>query len=698
MAQIHSAVAQCAELSLLGFADKAAVLQLVDLIQSYRATAHEAKSAAMSAIAARGISQPRFYRLLNAYDRHGVRALFPLKIRRRIARDQAELDVGLPGQFVERCWKILCEESQRCIAAAYRSLFHDHLCAGKVIAGYESDWRGIWSAEHRGWRIPEHCPYRPHTCTPRGWSEGNLRRHAPGAYELTAARVGLLAAREYLPTIPTTRVGLPFGRVYVIDDLYHDAKISFVGNRSPQIVVELGALELLSGHYCTWGCKPVRERDDGTREQLREGFTRYLLADICCRIGICPQGCLIAGEHGTAHLPSDLVETLNRWTGNLISFSAGGIHANPIVRGCFQGVRRGNFRFKAPLESLHNLRKNDLALLPGQKGADPDRAPEDLAAKESYHRALIKACTALADTRPDLCNAVASPFPPYHQYVQAVGMIYDRIADRTEHDLEGFEECGFLIEEWRLHASDTWKPMSMLDGMDPAEAQAIRALVRAKPRERHNLRLMSPREAFERSAATQPLFRLPEAAVPEILGPSLGHVLPVQDSAQFLVPDPYLPRSHQVAAIVHGPDGIDSALDRGSKWLVHMSPFDARFAYVSHPEGGYVGKAPVLLAGTKVDAETLHRNLGIVARLESSELRKLAPLGEKRQREELAMRLQNARLLTGADPLVAAADAGAIARAGAGRVCAEDLAAAVDRGTAEADMSLEEVASLIGNS
>lgn len=660
MMDVQRTIEANSEMAALNEADRVAVQMWLRLLDGFEAA--EDKGAALASILAehRGdlrLSRGTFYRHLAAYREGGARALMPLRERRRL--DEA---THLPMGFMA-FWQQHCYSNQRRIAPAYRSLFFDWLMAGKVIPGYDTNWEGIWRAAHPGWDVPAACPYRPGVSVPAGWTERNLRRYAPGQYQLVVARQGRAAGRELLPKIPTTRVGLPFGRVFVMDDVEHDALIMFAGNREPRGVVELGAMELLTGHYCSWGAKPVRERADGTREKLKEAYVRYLLADIACRIGFSRQGCLIAGEHGTARVTDSILGVLNKWSGGLFEFQAGGLLKHPIAKGLWLGLRRGNFRFKAALESHHSLKKNELAQLPGQKGADPEHAPEDLESKSQRFRALIKACAAVAERDPGIYERIRTEFPPWYDYIQAVHVLYGRIAARSQHAIEGYQECGFVTQMWRMNGGDVWKPYTEVDRMAEDEQEMVRALIRRNPRERHMVRLMSPQEAFTHAAASADLVRLPDAAVPDILGRDLGVVLAVEDDATLYVRDEYLPnKRYPVVARVTQPDGRRTTLERGTSWLVHLSPFDSRKAYVSTTDGAFVGVAPVMVAGTKTDTEELRRNLGIVASVEAAELRKLAPLGEKRLREKAEMHEHNVRELAGLDPLADAAAAKAQAK------------------------------------
>jgi hypothetical protein len=639
------------------------------------------------------MSQGTLYRKLAAWRDDGIYGLLPARIRNRILIQQA-----LPHDFIE-FWQDLCCANQRKTSPAWRSLYFDHLMPGRRIPGYDSDWRGIFSSEHPGWAIPDACPYAPGAAEPRGWSLRNLRRYAPNVYQLVAARQGRMSAKEHLPSVPTTRVGLPFMRVVVIDDVEHDTQVTFAGNRSPHHVVELGALELLTGDYISWGAKPIRERADGSKEKLKEAFNRYLLADLVCRIGFCEDGLLICGEHGTAKLPDELMQALSRWTGDRVKFAAGGILNKPIMHGLYLGARRGNFRFKAALESHHNLKKNELAQLPGQKGADPEHAPEDLPAKTQYHRALMLACAALSEDNPNLFYQVRSEFPPFHQYMDAVGMIYDRISMRTLHDLEGWDECGFTLSEVRIPPAPQWVPEMELDNMPAEEARMIRELVRRDPKNRYRRRKMSPREASLRMQNDARLVKLPPSAFPDLCGPELGQTLEVGHNLEIDYRDPYVPgRSAKIAAVIVTPDGDKQVLARGEKALVHLSPFDGRQAFISTPapDCRFLGMAPVMIGATKIDAEVLLRNLKIISTVESEELKRLAPVGRKRLEKLVEDREHNLRTIAGRDPINDETDEREMEESLAGvRVSAADASAAGEHEQGDEWLDDDEIANML---
>jgi len=556
--------------------------------------------------------------------------------------------------FIAQGWKPLCESSQRVTAAAYRSLIIDHLVAGKTIPGYETDWRGIWRLDHKrkNMRCPDTCPYQLDKNSPRGWSRRNLYRHAPDSYELAATRIGMATASKYLPSIPTTRVGLPFARVLMIDDVYHDVKVRLLGNKEPQIVVEMRGIELLTGSLYSYGIKPVRERADDTREHLREDFTRYLIADVLVNKGYCPDGLLVCGEKGTAKLPDDLMATLRKWGGETIVFQAGGIVDTPLAKGLLAGRGKGNPQFKAAVESAHNLMKNEVALIRGQKGADPVHSPEDLPTRIRQDKTLMKICHGLLLERPDLCDKLRGLFPSYYQYLEFLNLIYDRIDHRTDHHLQDFEEVGFVKPLWRICDGDSWKPESMLDEMDPSVADNLRAIIQSNPRKHYNFSVMSPAEAQQYCRQHQELIYFPAAAVPEILGPTLGDVEPVGDNDTIRIKDKYIAgKSYPVAPHVRTLDGSKKLLPRGSKWLVHINPFNEREAYISTPDERFVGVAPVLVAGSRIDREAYQQNIKILSSIKAAEAKRLAPIADQRLKELYETASHDVQLITGRDPI-----------------------------------------------
>lgn len=85
-------------------------------------------------------------------------------------------------------------------------------------------------------------------------------------------------------------------------------------------------------------------------------------------------------------LDDRLAKAIDDATGKKVRFSAGGKLSVPLDKGLYEGVARGNFRFKALLEGLHSLKHNTLAALPGQVGYTRATAPEELGKREAVEK------------------------------------------------------------------------------------------------------------------------------------------------------------------------------------------------------------------------------------------------------------------------------------------------------------------------
>jgi len=609
----------------------------------------------------RGVSRSTLYRKREAFRLHGVAGLVRAHGRHRRAGHV------LPVEFC-RWWQGLCGLHQRKkVAAVYRHLFTDWLCAGKPIPGYDADWRGIWMLEN-GRAAPAECPYRPYDATPHGWSYRNLFDLAPDEDVWTAAAVGPWAGSAYLPKVPHTRVGLELGQIYVIDDVEHDLKVNFAGQAEAQRPVELGALELLTGHYASFGLCPVRLRADGTREKLKEAYVRYLLVDLLCRIGIHPKGMLILSEHGTAAVRSELMDRIRSVCGpDMVRVEAGNCFGEPLVAGLFAARPRGNPRWKAALESHHNLKHNMLGMLPGQVGMDRDRAPEEVAARDRENKLLTAAADALAIDRPDIAEALARPYVEWSQFCAAVSELYRRVAYRTDHRLEGFAECGFTVQEFRLDESMPWLPMDRLDAMPP-ERKAVALALIDSCKGLAKCRVMSPAEAWNAAARRVELKRYPMSVAAVLLGPELATGREVEPDGTVRLRVEGSPRVVRYQAIATDDRGAELAIPRGSKVLCHVNPMNWQEALASLPDGRYLGVLRALEATTHGDREAEKVNMGLRQKAVMERARRLAPVAEGQLRRRMDAAEANANLLLDADPAEIAAEAAEDKRALRGRV------------------------------
>ncbi len=647
----------------------------------------------------RGVSQSTLYRKRDLWRRHGVAGLM------RRSRHVRGVRVGLPTEFVQ--WlQGRCGLNQRAkFAAVYRHLFCDWLLAGKMIPGYDADWRGIWSAEN-GRDAPAECPYRLHDATPRGWSYRQLLRHCPDDDAWAGASIGPWAASAYLPKVPHTRVGLELGQIYVIDDVEHDFRVNFPGQLDAQRPVEVGALELLTGRYASWGLCPVRERADGSREKLKESYVRYLIVDLLCRVGVHPDGVLILSEHGTAAIREELLGRIHAAVGDsrLFRVEAGSVFGAPLVAGLLAARPRGNPRWKAALESHHNLKHNELAMLPGQVGMDRDHHPEETAAKDRENRALTLAATALARTRPDLAERLSRPYVAWQDFCLALTELYRRIDYRQRHELEGYAECGFTAQEIRLDESLPWMPVEKLDAMEPAARSAALALVGSRPG-LATCRLLSPAEAWAVAERRTPLRRYPLSVAAHVLGPELSQVREVERDGTVQVAIEGQRKTVRYLAQARNDAGWDVAITRGRKVRLWVNPINYQQALCADLDGRWIGVLPGMLATTHGDREAEQRNLGLRQKAVAERARRLAATLDGQLERRMEQVAEAAEVLLDSDPALDAAqadaDRAALASAAPRRSATvedwpvEDLGpASWDRADADAGVALEDLEAL----
>ena len=530
----------------------------------------------------------------------------------------------LPREFLEH-WKALCERNQRKCKPAYRRLLRD--------------WQA-WAAGDSSWAIPgyDSPPERaPSSAHPPGWSYGNLMRYAPSKFELRAARVGRTAAAELRPKVFTTREGLAVGQYYLFDDMWHDFKVNMVGQRSAQRLLQLHALDLFSGCLFAYGLKPIVENvTTGTMERLKETEMVFLVANVLAGTGYRDddKGTTLIVEHGTAAIREETEQSLFDLTGGKVRVERSGLQGKAAFAGMYDGQRKGNYRFKAALESLHNLVHNETAdtlLIPGQTGSNARlNCPEDLAGRDKHNNRLLKA---MATLPPEQAAKLRLPFLEYREAFAVVSEILEQINRRQDHDLEGWIEAGLISKEIRFDPEMPWIPLERLAHLS-SEQQAI-AMEAAETRVIKH----SPRQVFNAGKTT--LRRLPPEAIAMVLGPKCGREVRV-DRGLIEFQDQWV-----------GPGRLrfDAPQFRdGEKYRAVLNPMDTAKLYLFDAQGRFAGSCPRWDSPTRDDAEALHRAMGRARKREAELLAPLAQRGAALTRQRIKEARENALALSEEQP------------------------------------------------
>jgi hypothetical protein len=491
-------------------------------------------------------------------------------------------------------YKRYAGENQRAAKPAYR-LFLTDLRRGVRFEGV-GDWRDLWQTIYNT-TPPAECPG---DWIPPGLSYTNIQHIAKlTRHEQVALRIGMRAARALLPPVWTTRVGLLPGQVLEVDDVHHDVKVNVLGvNERAMRPLEFVIMDVASACHVGSGLKPELIREDGSVERLsaRREF-KVVLAQYLMDTGFRndDHGTTILGEHGTAALNNTDRQILLRITGGRVRFEAGGVEKLPAHRGLFAPKGKGNFRLKGLLEGGggHLLLHNTLAMIPGQVGSNSRTSEvEELASRDDYNKALLKACATIS---PEKLRLIAAPFTPWSVYREIVPVCRDALDRRTDHHIEGFESNGWIVIEWRAGEGMSWMPLDSLQQMSPTQAEHCRKLSELPGNSR--TRLMSPREVMDRHR--HELTRLPFWSLVDFLGEDFRRRLVVGRRGEFEFNDCALgPDKHRYMSLVKQPDGSAMRLPAGREYWLTILPTDPSRAIVTDTDGSVLG---ISLAVTKVD-------------------------------------------------------------------------------------------------
>lgn len=577
----------------------------------------------------KGLSKSTIYRKLDAFKAKGVAGIVHGSLVKRVTGAGS----GLPKEFVA-FWHGLCGLNQRQKAAAvYRHLFIEHLCAGKIIPGYGTDWRGIWAGENEGREVPSRCPYSVGGQHPHGWSYRNLDLMRPSKDVWAGAAQGAQAMRSLLPSVPHTRVGLAFGSLFVVDDVWHDQKVLFLGQAQAERPLELAMMECLTGRYVSWGLTPVTRREDGSRVMLKESYMRYLISDLLCRVGVNPNGITILAEHGTAAIRGGMLEEINaeieRLVGvkEFIKVETSSVYGAPLVAGLFAERPRGNPRFKAMLESSWNLLHNELAMLPGQVGKDRDNSPQDIKGRDDEVRAMMPIVNALIEeARPEVERMMTmGEYLSFYDFEKILRKVKGYIENRTDHHLEGWDACGFIRRVALIGGQDVDIDAQAAD--NPDMTSQLKELIRIT-RAPVQARAMSPVAAWHRCEMETELVRFPMSLSAIILGEACGKRCKVGDKGTISLTEEFgAKRTITFNALVNDGTGRVAELPRGETYICNLNPFDGRTLLVSDLAGRYVGcNSSPFLPATHGDREADKSNLALLSQAAAEQRKRLAPV------------------------------------------------------------------------
>ena len=518
---------------------------------------------------------------------------------------------GLSREFIAY-WHALCQQNGRKCAPAYRE-FVRQFKRGDMIPGLDATVSRL--------KLPP------------GFGYDNLNKQRPTKFELAAARIGRSAAAEFRPKIFTSRVGLAVGQYIIFDDLWHDFKVMTLGGgqKRPMRLLQLHAHDLFSACQFARGIKPRLEDDTGKSVGLNLNEMLFLVANVLAEYGYHPDGCVLMVEHGTAALAEWIEKMLFDLSNGRITVDRSGLEGAAAFAGQYGGASKGNFRFKAALESSHNLIHNETANLiqfPGQTGSNSRvNKPEELHGRERQAEALIKAMAALPADRAAMFKF---PVLEVNAAKWALEAVQERINQRPDHALEGWLEAGLTTMDFDLPDIGIISAQKFLSL--PADRQAvIQAVATPVPR------LMSPREVFD--AGRSRLVRLRPEHTALLLRDVAGrevtvgkdHLIAFED--ETISPSPLRYLAHHFAP--------------GDKFTAVVNPMSPHTAHLFDARGGWTGVVTAWQTVRRDDVEGLARQMGAARKVEAELLAPVAAAGARITRQRLEDSQANAGVLKG---------------------------------------------------
>ncbi len=480
---------------------------------------------------------------------------------------------------------------------------------------HKAAWRELRRAWRRGDEIPglaEPAPRGRAQPLPAGLSYRNLmqKKYKPTKLADRTARIGLKAAASLLPGVLTTRAGLPFGARYMFDDMWHNKEVTVPGQLGGRRLLQFHCLELLSACQFARGYKPEILNDaTGRFERLKERELLFLLAHVLCTVGYNAEGCQLMMEHGTANVAARVEDLLGRISGGAITVGRGSLSTGALAPGLYGGQSGGSGRFKAALESLGGFiqsESSDRLLLPADTGGNArlDR-PEELHGRLAHLEKLQKAQLMVPE---ELREIMRLPAPPLWQAIQVLDAIQEEVNCRDDHDLEGWEACGFLLSEYRLSAQEDFRPATTLLQLPEPARLAIEATIKADPRLQRARRL-SPREVFDGLSHT--LTRLPAHVLPSLIGMEHAETRRVGKDGDFHFDDIELGADeHHFEGVCTDAEGNRRRLPAGEKFATFASSLDPLRMHLCDARGCYVGSVERITLASKADPHGFARAAG----------------------------------------------------------------------------------------
>ena len=424
--------------------------------------------------------------------------------------------------------------------------------------------------------MPAFCPPN---YVPTGFTYANMMRiqkaDASRAMALAWSRQGQFAALKHTLPVLRSRGGVHVGEIVQSDDVWHNFDVFQPGVKGVFNPLEFAFYDIASGYKVVSAIKPrmlVTDPKTGkeVRDNLKEFQYRMAVAFLMCCQGFYQGGITLIGERGTTALRDTVLRRIAAVPGygRLFHFDVSGVKNTPAHKGLFIGNAGGNPRMKSLCECAHNIMHNATASLLGNHGRDAAHLHESNAALVKYSTALIEEASRID---PAIIPLLQLPILDFNTYTSYFYSIQDAVMDRTEINLEGWEQN--LVMEYRLAADAPWRPVDELKDMNPEKAAAIAAVLATDRSNLMRQRKMSRREVWKRGQ--RELIRWPLEDMPAFLDPRDVREGKVGNDGTISFSDAlYYPGKKMIyiAKYTDRKTGVDTRLAPGTKVRFYWNP------------------------------------------------------------------------------------------------------------------------------
>lgn len=563
----------------------------------------------------------------------------------RVLIDQA-LEIkpfaGMPQEFLDAVQDRV-DANHRSVSAALKMLRADWI-KGETIPGYGT-WREYWTRTKPGRPLPKHC-----NTYPDGWSSRNLRRKLDASKARRIAQIqGHTAAKRHMPTMKLSRVGSAPGRQLMWDDKEHDYFVNSFSHKQAARPIELYCHDYSAAFKTFYGLKPKHKDEEGYVKKLTGDMMRLVVAGHFWKWGYHPLGTINYAEHGTANFAEDVCRALYDDTQGLITVQDSGFDGRASHAGLYHGRWRGQPGWKASLESSNNNDHNWLAATEGQTGRNVAMRPEQLHGQLTHNAQLLESWAWLP---VEFREMLEFPLLEINSFRRRLDEIYHQIACERDHDLEGWEECGYIMQMLdiggHLISVDELKTRSA-DVQQKALAAMQCGIITPQPVK------MNRAEVWHRGCGV--LIPIHGGTVCRILGPGFAKEVPVKGHEFCFSDDTVSAEPLYFFGSITTPDGTREELKEGERFEVYVNPFDPSVLFVRNAKGRFLGEARRQPRAQRLDTQAITDSVREYAREENAVMSKLI----RRQLPNIAKRRDrhknNAAVITKASQQMAAARA-----------------------------------------